>query len=134
MPRESRQIYPFSAIVAQEEMKLALICTAVDPAIGGVLVFGDRGTGKSTAVRAMAALLPPMRAMADCRYACDPDDSDSWCDECRARGPKNKPRIVPVPMVDLPLGITEDRVVGALDLERAWPFTRCLTIDKCVSE
>jgi len=119
MPRESRQNYPFSAIVAQEEMKLALICSAVDRAIGGVLVFGDRGTGKSTAVRALAALLPPMRAMADCRYACDPDDSDSWCDECRGRRAKKKPRIVPVPVVDLPLGITEDRVVGALDLERA---------------
>lgn len=119
MPRESRQIYPFSAIVAQEEMKLALICSAVDPAIGGVLVFGDRGTGKSTAVRAMAALLPPMRAMADCRYCCDPDDSDGWCEECRAGGARKKPRVVAVPVVDLPLGITEDRVVGALDLERA---------------
>jgi magnesium chelatase subunit I len=119
MPRQSRQIYPFSAIVAQEEMKLALMCSAVDPAIGGVLVFGDRGTGKSTAVRAMAALLPPMRAMADCRYACDPDDPDGWCEECRSRGPKQKSRMVPVPVVDLPLGITEDRVVGALDLERA---------------
>jgi len=120
MPRESRQNYPFSAIVGQEEMKLALICSAVDPAIGGVLVFGDRGTGKSTAVRAMAALLPPMRAMTECRYACDPDDADGWCDECRALGPrKKKPRMVPVPVIDLPLGITEDRVVGALDLERA---------------
>jgi magnesium chelatase subunit I len=116
MPRE---IYPFSAIVAQEEMKLALICAAVDPAIGGVLVFGDRGTGKSTAVRALAALLPPMRVMADCRYSCDPDDADAWCDECRAQGAKTKPRTVAVPVVDLPLGITEDRVVGALDLERA---------------
>jgi magnesium chelatase subunit I len=120
MPRESRQNYPFSAIVAQEEMKLALICAAIDPAIGGVLVFGDRGTGKSTAVRAMAALLPLMRAMTDCRYACDPDDSDSWCEECRSRGEdKRRSRMIPVPVVDLPLGITEDRVVGALDLERA---------------
>jgi magnesium chelatase subunit I len=119
MPRESRQNYPFSAIVAQDEMKLALICAAIDPAIGGVLVFGDRGTGKSTAVRALAALLPPMRAMADCRYACDPDDSEAWCDDCRARGGRKKPRALPVPVVDLPLGITEDRVVGALDLERA---------------
>jgi magnesium chelatase subunit I len=101
-------------------MKLALICSAIDPAIGGVLVFGDRGTGKSTAIRAMAALLPPMRAMAECRYACDPDDPDGWCDECRDRGAsKKKPRIVAVPVVDLPLGVTEDRVVGALDLERA---------------
>ena len=67
-----RPIYPFSAIVGQEEMKLALLVAAVDPAIGGVLVFGDRGTGKSTAVRALAALLPEMKAVVGCRYGCDP--------------------------------------------------------------
>ena len=98
-----------------------------------MLVFLDRGTGKSIAVRAMAALLPDARD-GGCRYACDPDVSDGWFDECRARGAIKKTLIVPVPMVELPLGITKDRVVGALDLERAWPFTRCLTIDKCVSE
>ena len=65
-------MFPFSAIVGQDEMKLAILIAAVDPAIGGVLVFGDRGTGKSTAVRALAALLPPMRAVAGCRYGCDP--------------------------------------------------------------
>jgi magnesium chelatase subunit I len=107
--------------VGQEDMKLALVCAALDPTIGGVLVLGDRGTGKSTAIRALAALLPPMRAIVDCRYACDPADSDSWCSECRdrANGGALKDRAIPVPVVDLPLGVTEDRVVGALDLERA---------------
>ncbi len=113
-------VFPFSAIVGQEEMKLALLCAAIDPSIGGVLVFGDRGTGKSTAVRSLAALLPPMRAIIGCRYACDPQAPASWCEDCRARDPKAiKSQQVPVPVVDLPLGATEDRVVGALDLERA---------------
>ena len=67
--------FPFSAIVGQDEMKLAILIAAVDPRIGGVLVFGDRGTGKSTAVRALAALLPPMRAVVGCRYGCDPADA-----------------------------------------------------------
>jgi magnesium chelatase subunit I len=113
--------FPFSAIVAQDEMKLALLIAAVDPGVGGVLVFGDRGTGKSTAVRALAALLPPMRAVAGCRYGCDPDAGERLCDECRARqaAGRLKSARVPVPVVDLPLGATEDRVVGALDLERA---------------
>ena len=113
--------YPFTAIVGQEEMKLAILLTAVDPTIGGVLVFGDRGTGKSTAVRALAALLPPMRAVAGCRYACDPDDRRHTCEDCDRLRPGGKARAarVPVPVVDLPLGATEDRVVGALDLERA---------------
>jgi magnesium chelatase subunit I len=113
--------FPFSAIVGQDEMKLALLTAAVDPGIGGVLVFGDRGTGKSTAVRALAALLPKMRAVADCRYGCDPDGGERLCPACREaakRGPL-KSHLVPVPVVDLPLGATEDRVVGALDLERA---------------
>jgi magnesium chelatase subunit I len=116
-----RPVFPFSAIVGQEDMKLALICSAVDPTIGGVLVFGDRGTGKSTAIRALAALLPPMRAVVGCRYACDPTDTDVWCSECRERAQKGelKERSLPVPVVDMPLGVTEDRVVGALDLERA---------------
>jgi magnesium chelatase subunit I len=113
--------FPFSAIVGQDEMKLALLVAAIDPAVGGVLVFGDRGTGKSTAVRALAALLPPMRAIVGCRYGCDPAAPDTWCAECRARAPRPAPKsaLVAVPVVDLPLGATEDRVVGALDLERA---------------
>jgi magnesium chelatase subunit I len=113
--------FPFSAIVGQSEMKLAILISAVDPALGGVLVFGDRGTGKSTAVRALAALLPAMRAVDGCRFACDPSALDAACEDCRkrrAQGPL-KSRRIPVPVVDLPLGATEDRIVGALDLERA---------------
>ncbi|MDP9089069.1 MAG: magnesium chelatase ATPase subunit I [Pseudomonadota bacterium] len=116
-----RPVFPFTAIVAQDEMKLALIVSAIDPTIGGVLVFGDRGTGKSTAVRALAALLPPMAAIIGCRYACDPVLADSLCDECVERSKQGalKHKSIPVPVVDMPLGVTEDRVVGALDLEKA---------------
>ena len=114
--------FPFSAIVGQDEMKLAILVAAVDPGIGGVLVFGDRGTGKSTAVRALAALLPPMKATVGCRYACDPAAAPGACDQCATlKSGKGAVRShsVPVPVVDLPLGATEDRVVGALDLQRA---------------
>lgn len=104
-------------------MKLAILIAAIDPSIGGVLVFGDRGTGKSTAVRALAALLPKMRAVVGCRYGCDPDNISASCEDCAVlRGVAKalpKSHLVPVPVVDLPLGATEDRVVGALDLERA---------------
>lgn len=116
------QPYPFSAIVGQDEMKTAILIAAVDPGIGGVLVLGDRGTGKSTAVRALAALLPPMKAVVGCHYGCDPADTASRCEQCAAHKPEGRaPRThtIPVPVVDLPLGATEDRVVGALDLERA---------------
>ncbi|WP_077001894.1 magnesium chelatase ATPase subunit I [Variovorax sp. KK3] len=115
-------VFPFSAIVGQDDMKTAILIAAVDPTVGGVLVLGDRGTGKSTAVRALAALLPPMRAVADCPYHCDPAASGASCEHCAAsRKTKAARRTqrVPVPVVDLPLGATEDRVVGALDLERA---------------
>jgi magnesium chelatase subunit I len=112
--------FPFSAIVGQDEMKQSLLIAAVDPTVGGVLVFGDRGTGKSTAVRALAALLPPMKVVADCPYQCDPAAPAALCPVCRGVGDKaRKSRLVSVPVVDLPLGATEDRVVGALDLERA---------------
>ena len=115
--------FSFSAIVGQDEMKLAILIAAIDPSIGGVLVFGDRGTGKSTAVRALAALLPKMRAVVGCRYGCDPANHTANCEDCAAlRGSgaaAPKSHLVPVPVVDLPLGATEDRVVGALDLERA---------------
>ena len=115
------QTFPFSAIVGQDTMKLALLIAAVDPTIGGVMVFGDRGTGKSTAVRSLAALLPPMRVISGCAFGCDPATPDLWCDACRAAHATGtvKTRRVPVPVVDMPLGATEDRVVGALDLERA---------------
>jgi magnesium chelatase subunit I len=107
--------FPFSAIVGQEEMKQAMVLTAIDPGIGGVLVFGDRGTGKSTAVRALAGLLPPIEMIEGCpvnsaTFAACPD----W-----AGVTKDKTVTRPTPVIDLPLGVTEDRVVGALDIERA---------------
>nr|WP_294567036.1 magnesium chelatase ATPase subunit I [uncultured Rhodopila sp.] len=114
----TRPVFPFAAIVGQEDMKLAILIAAIDPGIGGVLAFGDRGTGKSTTIRALAALLPPMKVNQGCRYHCDPATPDVWCADCRATA-KHKSVTVPVPVVDLPLGATEDRVVGALDLERA---------------
>jgi magnesium chelatase subunit I len=121
MAGSPRAAFPFTAIVGQEEMKLALTLSAIDSSIGGVLVFGDRGTGKSTAVRSLAALLPRMPAVAGCRYGCDPDLPESLCEECVERRKKAalKRSTVPVPVVDLPLGTTEDRLVGALDLEQA---------------
>jgi len=103
-----RPPFPFAAIVAQEEMKRALLIAAVDPGVGGVLVFGDRGTGKSTAVRALAALLPPMLVVAGSPYNADPRQPFP---------PQSGP--IEVAEVDLPLGATEDRVAGALDIERA---------------
>jgi magnesium chelatase subunit I len=114
--------FPFSAIVGQDEMKLAILVAAADPTIGGVLVFGHRGTGKSTAVRALAALLPKMKTVDGCPYHCDPAHDASQCvPSCPViqLGKARKSRNAPVPVVDLPLGATEDRVVGALDLERA---------------
>ena len=113
--------FPFSAIAGQAEMKLGILIAAVDPAVGGVLILGDRGSGKSTAVRALPALLPRMKVVEGCRYGCDPAAGPALCDECRARkavGPLGTAK-APVPVVDLPLGATEDRVVGALDLEKA---------------
>ena len=107
--------FPFSAIVGQDEMKQALLIAAVDPAIGGGMVFGDRGTGKSTAARALATLLPPILAVKDCPYGCSKEDQARYPDGC-GTGPLRKRA---VPFVDLPLGATEDRVLGALDLERA---------------
>ncbi len=109
------QPFPFSAIVGQEEMKLAVILTAIDASIGGVLVFGDRGTGKSTAVRALAALLPPITQVAGCPVnSAAPDDCPDWAEVSDTSLVQR-----PTPVVDLPLGVTEDRVVGALDIERA---------------
>lgn len=116
--RAGRANFPFSAIVGQEEMKNALLIAAVDPGIGGVMVFGDRGTGKSTIVRGLAALLPPIEVVTGCPYNCDPrGDGRSCVQGCAARGGVGQ--AVPTPVVDLPLGASEDRVVGALDLERA---------------
>jgi len=114
--------FPFSAIVGQDEMKLAIQIVAIDPKVGGILALGDRGTGKSTAVRALADLLPPLQVVVGCSYGCDPASSAATCTDCaslKATGKRPKTATRPVPVVDLPLGASEDRVVGALDLEKA---------------
>lgn len=114
--------YPFAAIVGQEEMKTALLIAATDSFVGGVLIFGHRGTAKSTAVRALAALLPEIRVVDGCRYSCDPSGNGERCDDCKRRmvdEGKLRSRKAAVSVVDLPLGATEDRVAGTLDIERA---------------
>ena len=115
-------VYPFTAIVGQERMCRALILNAVNPRIGGVLIRGERGTGKSTAARALAALLPEVRVVADCRFGCDPDRPTTWCTECKERVSQGGQLPVAArrtSFVDLPVSATEDRVVGTLDIERA---------------
>ena len=111
--------FPFSAIVGQNEMKLALLVAAVDGSVGGVLAIGDRGTGKSTAVRALASLLPKRRVVLGCPYGCEPSARASACPSCSKRRGRLEAGLDAIPVVDLPLGATEDRVVGALDLEKA---------------
>jgi Mg-chelatase subunit ChlI len=116
-------IFPFTAIVGQERMKRALVLNAVNPRIGGVLIRGERGTAKSTAARALAALLPEVRVVQDCRFGCDPDRPTTWCTECRERA-SNGAGPLPVTtrrtsFVNLPVSATEDRVVGTLDIEKA---------------
>jgi len=116
-----RTNYPFSAIVGQEGMKKALLLNVVNPLIGGVLVRGEKGTAKSTAVRALADLLPEIAVVEGCPCGCDPDDAAGLCPDCSAAAASGElPRVVRrTRVVDLPVGSTEDRVAGTLDLEAA---------------
>jgi len=112
-----RVVFPFTAIVGQEEMKLALLLNVIDPKIGGVMIMGDRGTGKSTTIRALADLLPEIDVVADDPFNSDPNEPD-WMNadgNAQSRSSVKKK----VPMVDLPLGATEDRVCGTIDIEKA---------------
>ncbi len=123
MKNDMRIIYPFTAIVGQKRMRRALILNAIDPRIGGVLIRGERGTAKSTAARALAALLPPVKVVKGCRFGCDPEKPITWCTECRERFDDNN-EAIPVetrqtPFINLPISATEDRVVGTLDIEKA---------------
>jgi magnesium chelatase subunit D len=117
-----RQEYPFTSIVGQQQMKLALILNAINPRVGGVLVRGERGTAKSTAVRALAALLPAQQVVVGCHYSCDPDVERDLCPDCQARlqaGHELPAALTRMRVVELPVGATEDRVVGTIDLEAA---------------
>lgn len=121
--------FPFTAIVGQEDLKLGLLLCIVDPTIGGVMVMGHRGTAKSTAVRALAAMLPPIKAIYGCPYNSSPEKPSDWVVDklnekaAKSKDPSKQPRLrtinIPVPVVDLPLGATEDRVCGTLDIEKA---------------
>ena len=117
-----RVIYPFTAIVGQKRMRRALILNAIDTRIGGVLIRGERGTAKSTAARALAALLPPVQVVQGCRFGCDPQKPVTWCTECRERfAGQDEPPVETrqTPFINLPISATEDRVVGTLDIEKA---------------
>ena len=114
--------YPFSAIVGQDNMKLGLILNVIDPGIGGVLAFGEKGTAKSTAVRALTQILPKIKVVKGCRFRCDPDDVSSLCEECRKTLDTTgffEIEEVSMRVTDLPVSATEDRVVGTLDIEEA---------------
>jgi magnesium chelatase subunit I len=117
-----RPVYPFTAIVGQEEMKLALLLNVIDPKIGGVMIMGDRGTGKSTTIRALADLLPEIEVVADDPFNSHPSDGELMSDEVRNKLEQEISLPIArkkVPMVDLPLGATEDRVCGTIDIEKA---------------
>lgn len=114
-------IYPFTAIVGQEKMKTALVLNVINPVLGGVLIRGEKGTAKSTAVRALAELMPERKQVKGCKFGCDPNGTD-FCDECEARingGEKLEQTTGRMSVVDLPVSATEDRVVGTLDIEYA---------------
>ncbi len=121
MGEAERIIFPFTAIVGQEKAKLALLCNAVNPAIGGVLLSGDKGTGKSTMVRALADVLPEIEVVKGCPFNCNPKNELEMCEVCREKAEKGEIEIERRKMrvVDLPLSVTVDRLVGTLDIEKA---------------
>ncbi|MDD4483464.1 MAG: putative cobaltochelatase [Methanoregula sp.] len=117
--QQFEEIYPFSAIVGQEQMKKALLLNAINPKIGGVLVKGEKGTAKSTAARALARLLPDRLVVQGCIFGCDPTDEKTMCPDCRKKFPGVTAVTAPMRVVELPISATEDKVVGSLDIEHA---------------
>jgi len=127
MAEFQRTVYPFSAIIGQEKMKKGLLLNAINPRLGGILIRGEKGTAKSTAVRALAALLPEVEVVVGCPFNCDPNNNTQLCDFCRARlsaGLKLEKTSRRVKVIDLPVSATEDRVVGSLDFEHAIKYGR----------
>ncbi len=117
-----RPVFPFTAIIGQEEMKLALILNVIDPRIGGVMIMGDRGTGKSTTIRAVADLLPEIKVVAGDAFNSSVDDFELMSEEVKTIALSNgylESDYKKVPMIDLPLGATEDRVCGTIDIEKS---------------
>jgi Mg-chelatase subunit ChlI len=115
-------VYPFTAVVGQDRMKKALVLNAINPKIGGVLIRGEKGTAKSTMVRALAGLLPEIEVVDGCRYGCDPADAERLCAECRERKARGEELAVSrrkMRVVDLPINATQDRVAGTIDIEHA---------------
>jgi magnesium chelatase subunit I len=120
--KTARPVFPFTAIVGQDEMKLALALNVIDPKIGGVIIMGDRGTGKSTTIRAIADILPEIEVVSEDPFNSDPNDFELMSEEVRntlESGRSISTSLKKVPMVDLPLGATEDRVCGTIDIEKA---------------
>lgn len=120
--QQDKKGYCFTAIVGQEDMKTALILNVINPSLGGVLIRGEKGTAKSTAVRALAELLPEREQVAGCRFGCDPHDAAHMCSEClekKNKGEELAAKMYPMEVIDLPVSATEDRVVGTLDMEYA---------------
>ncbi|MBI5000427.1 MAG: ATP-binding protein [Euryarchaeota archaeon] len=117
--KQKRVLFPFVALVGQEKMKKALVLNAIYPEIGGVLIRGQKGTGKSVGVRGLSEVLPDIE-VTGCRYNCDPKDVENLCQGCKAKGQAGKLEsfVRPVQVVDLPLNITEDRLVGSIDIEK----------------
>ncbi|QDR79086.1 putative cobaltochelatase [Sporomusa termitida] len=117
--KQRRTIYPFAALVGQENLQLGLVLHAVNPQLGGILIRGEKGTAKSTAVRGLAEVLPVMETVQGCPYHCNPRDAGKACEHCRTTNSNRKTTVMPVPVVELPISATEDRVVGSLDFEQA---------------
>lgn len=121
-PKFVNSTFPFTAIVGLQKIKLALLLAAIDPGIGGVLIAGGRGTGKSVLARGIHALLPPIEVVKDSFIHCDPNHPQEWDDLTITKYRENKQLptvIIPTPFVQIPLGVTEDRLIGSIDVEKS---------------